>query len=28
MGMFCVDTARYAACADFEYFTYTPESRQ
>jgi xylan 1,4-beta-xylosidase len=25
IGMFCVDTARYAACADFEYFTYTPE---
>jgi xylan 1,4-beta-xylosidase len=25
IGMFCVDTARYAAHADFEYFTYTPE---
>jgi xylan 1,4-beta-xylosidase len=25
VGMFCVDTACYAACADFQYFTYTPE---
>ncbi|MDR3160430.1 MAG: glycoside hydrolase family 43 protein [Spirochaetaceae bacterium] len=25
VGMFCVDIARYAACADFQYFTYTPE---
>jgi xylan 1,4-beta-xylosidase len=25
IGMFCVDTARYAACADFEYFAYKPE---
>jgi xylan 1,4-beta-xylosidase len=24
-GIFCVDTARYAAHADFEYFAYTPE---
>jgi xylan 1,4-beta-xylosidase len=24
VGMFCVDTARYAACADFGYFAYTP----
>jgi xylan 1,4-beta-xylosidase len=24
-GVFCIDTARYAAFADFEYFTYTPE---
>ncbi|MDR0376539.1 MAG: glycoside hydrolase family 43 protein, partial [Spirochaetaceae bacterium] len=26
IGIFCTDTARYAACADFEYFTYTPEN--
>jgi xylan 1,4-beta-xylosidase len=25
IGMFCVDTIRYAAAADFAYFTYTPE---
>jgi xylan 1,4-beta-xylosidase len=25
-GIFCVDTARYAVCADFEYFAYTPET--
>jgi xylan 1,4-beta-xylosidase len=24
IGMFCVDTASYAACADFEWFSYTP----
>jgi xylan 1,4-beta-xylosidase len=26
IGIFCVDIARYAAHADFEYFTYTPEN--
>jgi xylan 1,4-beta-xylosidase len=26
IGVFCVDTARYAACADFAYLTYTPEN--
>jgi xylan 1,4-beta-xylosidase len=26
IGIFCADTARYAARADFEYFTYTPEN--
>ncbi|MDR1147633.1 MAG: glycoside hydrolase family 43 protein, partial [Spirochaetaceae bacterium] len=26
-GIFCVDTARYAATADFAYFTYTPEMK-
>jgi xylan 1,4-beta-xylosidase len=25
VGMFCVDTARYAAIADFSYFNYTPK---
>jgi xylan 1,4-beta-xylosidase len=25
IGVFCVDTARYTACADFEYFTYAPK---
>jgi xylan 1,4-beta-xylosidase len=26
IGIFCVDTARYAARADFEYFSYTPKA--
>ncbi|MDR0637941.1 MAG: glycoside hydrolase family 43 protein [Spirochaetaceae bacterium] len=28
IGIFCVDTARYAASADFTYFAYTPENNK